>query len=218
MNKMIENSEAERTRLIELIKSLELKLGSIEQRSVEEQWSMRQRQATLDTERVAFERERTFMREKMEEEEKRIQVIYFIRLLLNLSILNRRCLQELKEKQFSEHKRLMDIIDAERHSIQSERVKIETMARLKPVLQQTQSQGDRSEIDAAVKIAQDVARQTGAEREKLVALQHQCELERQELVNMKNTVRNKEHELERQIKESAEQTVSTEINVQPIVE
>lgn len=76
MNKMIENSEAERTRLIELIKSLELKLGSIEQRSVEEQWSMRQRQTTLDAERVAFERERTFMREKMEEEEKRIQVMF----------------------------------------------------------------------------------------------------------------------------------------------
>lgn len=126
-------------------------------------------------------------------------------------------MQELKERQFSEHKRLMDIIDAERQSIQSERVKIETMARLKPVLQQTQPQGDRSEIDAAVKIAQDVARQTGAEREKLVALQHQCELERQELVNMKNTVRNKEHELERQIRESAEQTVSTITIVQPLV-
>lgn len=75
MNKMVENAEAERTRLIELIRSLEMKLSSIEQRSVEEQWSMRQRQATLDAERVAFERERTFMREKMDDEEKRIQVI-----------------------------------------------------------------------------------------------------------------------------------------------
>lgn len=102
----------------------------------------------------------------------------------------------------------MDIIDAERHSIQSERAKIETMARLKPVLQQTQSQGDRSEIDAAVKIAQDVARQTGVEREKLIALQQQCEAERQELANMKNTLRNKEHELQRSIREAAEQIVS----------
>lgn len=102
----------------------------------------------------------------------------------------------------------MDIIDAERQSIQSERVKIETMARLKPILQQTQSQGDRSEIDAAVKIAQDVARQTGVEREKLIVLQQQCESERQELVNMKNTVCNKEHSLERSIKEATEQIVS----------
>lgn len=77
MNKMIENAEEERVRLIELIKSLELKLSSIEQRAVEDQWSMRQRQATLDAERVAFERERTFMREKMEADEKRVQVMIF---------------------------------------------------------------------------------------------------------------------------------------------
>lgn len=78
MNKVIENSEAERTQLIELIKSLEVKLSSIEQRSAEEQWAMRQRQATLDAERVAFERERTFIREKMEAEEKRLRVIVFV--------------------------------------------------------------------------------------------------------------------------------------------
>lgn len=74
MNKMIENAEAERTRLIELIKSLEMKLNSTEQRSIEEQWMLQQRQATLDAERVAFEREKNFMRKKMEDEEKKIQV------------------------------------------------------------------------------------------------------------------------------------------------
>lgn len=78
MNKVIENSEEERVRLIELIKSLELKLSSIEQRAVEEQWSMRQRQATLDAERAAFQRERTFMREKMEAEQKRVEVMFSI--------------------------------------------------------------------------------------------------------------------------------------------
>lgn len=81
MNKVIENSEVERTKLVEMIKSFEVKMNSIEQRSVEEQWSMRQRQATLDAERVAFERERSFMREKMKEEEKRIQVIASIQLM-----------------------------------------------------------------------------------------------------------------------------------------
>lgn len=100
----------------------------------------------------------------------------------------------------------MDLIDAERHSIQHERVKIETMARFKPALQQ--SQGDRSEIDVAVKIAQDMARQTEMERDKLVALQHQCESDRQEVVNIKITVRNKESELDRSIREATEKIVS----------
>lgn len=104
----------------------------------------------------------------------------------------------------------MDIIDAERQSIESERVKMETMARLKPALQHVQPLSDRTEIDAAVKIAQDVARQTGVEREKLIALQRQCESERQELDQMKSTIRNKEHDLERSIEEATQQIVRIE--------
>lgn len=69
----VEKTEEERTRLIELIKSLEIKLNSVEQSATEEQWSLRQKTATLDAERVAFEREKTFTREKMAAEEKRIQ-------------------------------------------------------------------------------------------------------------------------------------------------
>lgn len=107
----------------------------------------------------------------------------------------------------------MDVIDAERLSIQSERVKLETMARLKPTVQRTQTLVEQTEIDAAVKIAQDVARQTGLERDKLIALQQQCETERQELVNMKNSIRSKENELERSIKESAERIVRIEKSI-----
>lgn len=207
---MIDNAETERTRFIELIKSLEMKLNSLEQRSVEEQWSMRQRQATLDSERVSFEREKTFLREKMEDEARRTQVICAFKCLHKQKMYRMSlCVfwQELKETQFAEHKRLMDVIDAERRSIQSERVKIETMARLKPALQQEQPQ-THSDIDAAVQIAQDVARQTGVERDKLVQLQSQCESERQELANAKNAIRNKEHDLVRSINEATEQIVS----------
>lgn len=69
----MEKTEEERTRLIELIRSLEIKLNSIEQTSAEEQWSMRQKAAALDAERVAFEREKVFARDKNAAEEKRIQ-------------------------------------------------------------------------------------------------------------------------------------------------
>lgn len=74
IDKCIEKNEEERTRLIELVKSLEIKLNSVEQTSTEEQWSLRQRSATLEAERVSFEREKTFVREKLAAEEKRIQV------------------------------------------------------------------------------------------------------------------------------------------------
>lgn len=74
MDKMTENVGAERTRLIELIKHLELKMSAIDQHTADEQWQLRQRQATLDTERNVFEREKSCVREKLEDEEKRLQV------------------------------------------------------------------------------------------------------------------------------------------------
>lgn len=73
----MEKTEEERIHLIELVKSLEIKLNSIEQTSTEEQWNLRQKSATLDAEKVSFEREKTFTREKLATEEKRIQVRIF---------------------------------------------------------------------------------------------------------------------------------------------
>lgn len=73
IDRTVEKTEEERTHLIELIKSLEIKLNSVEQSATEEQWNLRQKTATLDAERVAFEREKTFTREKFSAEEKRMQ-------------------------------------------------------------------------------------------------------------------------------------------------
>lgn len=60
--------------------------------------------------------------------------------------------QELKDMQFAEHKRLMEILDEEREKILIEKAKLETMERLKtPTNTSTKRQ---SELDAAIKIAQ----------------------------------------------------------------
>lgn len=72
---MVEKTEIERTQLIDLVRTLEMKLASAEQSSSEQLWMFRQKSATLDAERVSFEREKTFVREKQEAEEKRIKVV-----------------------------------------------------------------------------------------------------------------------------------------------
>lgn len=74
IEKTVEKTEDERTRLIELVRSLELKLNSLEQTSREEQWNVRQKIAMLEAEKTSFEREKTFTRDKLAAEEKRIQV------------------------------------------------------------------------------------------------------------------------------------------------
>lgn len=210
MDKMTENVEAERTRLIELIKHLELKMSAIDQHTADEQWQLRQRQATLDTERNVFEREKSCVREKLEDDEKRLQVSHRDKRTLvyrkKLIYIYSGVAQELKEKHFAEHKRLMDMIDAERQSVQSERMKLETMAMLHQQ-QNTKRQDNRFEIDAAVKVAQDMTRQTNDERDKLLDMQRQCEMERQQLLNMKYTIRSKEVDLEQSVKEAKLQIV-----------
>lgn len=71
---------------MELIRSLEIKLNSVEQSSTEEQWNLRQKSAALEAEKVSFEREKTFTREKFTAEEKRIQVFLNIIVFIEISI------------------------------------------------------------------------------------------------------------------------------------
>lgn len=142
--------------MIELVKSLEIKLNSLEQSSTEEQWNLRQKSAALEAEKVSFEREKTFTREKLAAEEKRVQVKFTARNERNWFVTPPfhlfSIVQELKELQFAEHARLMEILDAEREKILVEKAKLETMERLKtPSNTSTKRQ---SELDAAIKIAQ----------------------------------------------------------------
>lgn len=58
----------------------------------------------------------------------------------------------MKDAQLAEHKRLMDLLDAEREQILIEKAKLETMERLKPTSMPTVTR--QTELDAAIQIAQ----------------------------------------------------------------
>lgn len=84
IDKMVDKTETERAQLIELIRTLEIKLAAAEQSSSEQQWMFRQKSAIFDAERVSFDREKTFVREKQEAEQKRIKVILVLRLVYSI--------------------------------------------------------------------------------------------------------------------------------------
>uniref|UniRef100_A0A336MK66 CSON002333 protein n=1 Tax=Culicoides sonorensis TaxID=179676 RepID=A0A336MK66_CULSO len=69
-----EKSDEERSQLLELVKSLEIKLNSLEQTSNEENWNLKQKFTALEVEKASFEREKTFIREQLTREQKRIEV------------------------------------------------------------------------------------------------------------------------------------------------
>lgn len=77
-DKLRESIETERSTLLELVRSLETKLNTVSQSAETDQWTMRQQLATLDAERTAFERERKFVRDRMDREEKRLEVRFWV--------------------------------------------------------------------------------------------------------------------------------------------
>lgn len=74
MEKERERAEEERKRLLELVQSLEIKLGTLEQTAIEDNWNIKQKMTGIEVERAAFEREKTFLREQLTREQKRLEV------------------------------------------------------------------------------------------------------------------------------------------------
>lgn len=101
----------------------------------------------------------------------------------------------------------MDIIDAERIKVLEEKAKLETAERLRGSGQSTHA--GRSEIDEAIKVAQEACRQSDVEREKYVELQQQCETKRRKLINTESALRTKQNEFERKLIEAENEKVSS---------
>lgn len=53
----------------------------------------------------------------------------------------------------------------------------------------------RAEVDAAIKVAQDAARQSDLERERLIEAQRKFEIKKRELIDQENAIRAKEADL-----------------------
>lgn len=169
-----ELTETERTRLLELVKTLETKINMISQTSAEEQWNVRQKLASLEAERNSFEREREYAREIQSREEKRIE---------NSKITH------IEECQIRKRQ-----LDEEKISIMEEKAKLETMSRINYTKSELTT--SRTEIDAAVKIAQDAIRQSDIERERLLDMQRKTEIFKRNLIDQENSLRAKDGDLE----------------------
>ncbi|XP_055528318.1 fas-binding factor 1 [Wyeomyia smithii] len=168
-----EAAEVEKVRLLNLVETLEMKLTELTKTSSEEHWIYQQKLVKLESEKSSFEKEKEHTREKFAREEKR--------------------LDELKEQQLEEHAKLMQKIHDERQLILEEKAKLDTLSKIQ---KQDLTELSRAEIDAAIKVAEDAARQSDKERERLLQLQRQFESKRRELINQDSVVRARAVELE----------------------
>ncbi|XP_037908987.1 fas-binding factor 1 homolog isoform X2 [Hermetia illucens] len=168
-----ETAEQERNRLMGLVATLETQLSKLTKETSEEQWALRQKISTLEVERSSFEKEKQFAKEQLQREEKHIE--------------------DLKQYQLEEHQRLTQQIQDEKQLITVERAKLEAAKKLQAISNTDQL---KCEAEAALKVAQDAARQADQERERYLNMQRQLETLKRELVDEQNTVRQKQDELE----------------------
>ncbi|KFB44177.1 hypothetical protein ZHAS_00012022 [Anopheles sinensis] len=173
-----EAAAEENVRMLNLIEMLESKVTDMTKASSEERWEFQQKFAKLEAERQGFEKEKQFLRERQQREEDRIA--------------------ELKQMQLEEHARLMAKVNQERQTLLEERAKLETMAQLqsKSLPVAGGGGGSRVEVEAAIKVAEQAARQADAEKERYLQLQRQFEAKRRELMTRESKLRESTDEME----------------------
>lgn len=168
-----ELADEEKKRLLELVKTLEIKLNSVKQTAAEEDWNLKQKIISLESDKVAFDREREFYREQHGREQKNFD--------------------EMKRIQSTDYEQKMKKLEEEKAGLLIEKAKLETIARVQPL---SNNDTSRAEIEAAVKIAQDAARQADEERERLFETQRRFEVKKRELIDKEQALREKEINLD----------------------
>lgn len=167
-----EGAEREKRRLMELVSTLELQLERISKDTAEENWQLRQRMASIDSEKKAFEREKQFHREQLERDEKRIE--------------------ELKALQLAEVERMHLDVQQERNRLLVEQQKLEMQHKL-------QEQGDldreRLELEAQLQVARDAIKRADEQRERCHKQQRELEQRKRVLLDKENALSMKEDEV-----------------------
>ncbi|KRT86084.1 hypothetical protein AMK59_1062, partial [Oryctes borbonicus] len=173
LEKVRASAEAERTQLLTLVRTLEVKLTEQIQSAREERWAMQQAAATLAARSAALDREAEFNRTCIERE--------------------REQLKALKEQLLAEQESKTLQLTEEKLAISAERSRLETSTKL---LQNYDSQKARAEIDAAIEVAQKAAELTDIERKNLQRVQCEVETLKRSLLDREHKLSLKEKELE----------------------
>uniref|UniRef100_A0A182MTJ5 Fas-binding factor 1 C-terminal domain-containing protein n=1 Tax=Anopheles culicifacies TaxID=139723 RepID=A0A182MTJ5_9DIPT len=180
-----EAAAEENIRLLNLVEMLESKVTEMTKISSEERWEYQQKCIKLEAEKQSLDKEKQFLRERHEREESRIA--------------------ELKRTQQEDHARMMDKVTQERQTLLEEKAKLETMAQLASGTGSTFGTGtSRAEVDAALKVAEEAARQADTEKERYLQLQRQLESKRREMQTRESKLREAKDELETAIDRAAQ--------------
>ncbi|GJQ79018.1 hypothetical protein Trydic_g179 [Trypoxylus dichotomus] len=173
LEKVRVSAETERSQLLTLVRTLEIKLAEQTQSAREERWAMQQAAATLAARSAALDREAEFNRACIERE--------------------REQLKTLKEQLLAEQESKTLQLTEEKLAISAERSRLETSTKL---LQNYDSQKARAEIDAAIEVAQKAAELTDIERKNLQRVQCEVETLKRSLLDREHKLALKEKELE----------------------
>lgn len=129
LEKARESAETERSQLMSLVRTLEMKIVEQNQNAREERWALQQATATLTAKAAALDREADFNRSLLEREREQIKT--------------------LKESILAEQERSLLYITEQRLALEAEKSRLETATKLN---KNHDPQVARAEIDAAVQV------------------------------------------------------------------
>ncbi|XP_053675089.1 fas-binding factor 1 homolog [Anopheles nili] len=166
----------ENARLLKLVELLESKVTEMSKVSSEERWEYKQKCAKLEAERQGIDKEKQFIRERHDREDARIT--------------------ELKQVQLEEYSRMMEKVAQERQVLLEEKAKLETLAQLQSSTYPVAAGRTSVEVKAALKVAEEAARQADEEKERYMQMQRQMEAKRREIQIRENQLREIKNELD----------------------
>ncbi|EDV96660.1 fas-binding factor 1 [Drosophila grimshawi] len=167
-----EGADEEKRRLMELVSTLELQMNRLSKDTAEENWQLRQRMASIESEKKAFELEKQFHREQMERDEKRIE--------------------ELKTFQLAEIERMQLDVQQERTRLVVEQQKLEMQHKLH---EQGDLDKERLELEAQLQVARDAIKRADEQRDRCHKQQRELEQRKRLLLDKENTLNVKEDEV-----------------------
>lgn len=173
LEKARESTETERSQLVSLIRSLELKLVEQSENSREERWAFQQATATLSARAQALDRETEFNRTSLERE--------------------RDQLKTLRESLLREQEKSMLELTEEKLRVSAERTSLETSAKLK---HDYDSQKAQKDAEAAIRVAKESTEQTDRERDVLYKQQAEVEALKRSLFDKEQKLNFRESELQ----------------------
>lgn len=167
----------DKQRLLELVSSLEIQMHASEKKAADENWDLRKKLASLESEKQSFAKEKEYFREQLERDEAR--------------------LKDLKDREFTEIQQMQLSLQEERNRFIAERSQFQMEKRL--YVNNANLDEERLELEAAIDSAKEAKRKADVEKDRYSKMLRHIEQQKRDLDDKMSKTNRLEEDLKTEI-------------------